>query len=188
MTCGLLGIQKLHRRASADEDLAAVLQSLVGGDVARLEGAPTPLFLREDWEQVVGSMPVFNGDGPMPVEAPEDLVDVSSDDSSEEVEGGEPEEGVDSGAESRAPPLRRRSHALRLPQSDDEDGGEQGGGSLPPIPKKDRTGLVPCGSAPAPGRSAGAPPAPEPLEADPCSRLLGFKFGRRLLESTGNDL
>ena len=27
----------------ADEDLAAVLQSLVGGDVARLEGAPVPL-------------------------------------------------------------------------------------------------------------------------------------------------
>ena len=65
-----------------------------------------PLFLRKDWEQAVGSMPVFNGDGPMPAEAPEDLVDVSSDDSSEEVEGGEPEEGVDSGAESRAPPLR----------------------------------------------------------------------------------
>ena len=29
----------------ADEDLAAVLQSLVEGDVARLEGAPMPLFL-----------------------------------------------------------------------------------------------------------------------------------------------
>ena len=42
----------------ADEDLAAVLQSLVGGNVARLEGAPTPLFLRDDWEQVVESMPV----------------------------------------------------------------------------------------------------------------------------------
>ena len=99
----------------ADEDLAAVLQSLVGGDVARLEDAPTPLFLREDWEQVVGSMPVFNGDGPMPVEAPEDLVDVSSGDSSEEEEEGEREEGVDSEAESRAPPLRRRSCTLRLP-------------------------------------------------------------------------
>ena len=34
--------------ALADGDLAAVLQSLVGGDVARLAGAPTPLFLRDD--------------------------------------------------------------------------------------------------------------------------------------------
>ena len=56
----------------ADEDLAAVLQYLVGGDVARLEGALVPLFLRDDWEQAVDSMPVFNGDGPMPTEVPED--------------------------------------------------------------------------------------------------------------------
>ena len=76
----------------------------LGGDVARLEGAPTPLFLREDWEQVVGSMPVFNRDGPVAAEAPEDPVDVSSGDSSEEKEGGEREEGADSEAESRAPP------------------------------------------------------------------------------------
>ena len=34
--------------ALADGDLAAVLQSLVGGDVARLAGAPTPSFLRDD--------------------------------------------------------------------------------------------------------------------------------------------
>ena len=34
--------------ALADEDLAVVLQSLVGGNVARLEGAPTPFFLRDD--------------------------------------------------------------------------------------------------------------------------------------------
>ena len=73
----------------ADEDLAAVLQSLVGGDVARLEGAPMPLFLRDDWERVVKSIPVFNGDGPVPLEAPEEPVDVPSGDSSEEEEGGE---------------------------------------------------------------------------------------------------
>ena len=42
----------------ADEDLAAVLQSLVGGDMARLEGTPVPLFLRDDSEKVVDSMPV----------------------------------------------------------------------------------------------------------------------------------
>ena len=87
-------------------------------------------------------------------------------------EEGEQEEGVDSEAESRAPPLQRRSRTLRLPQSDDdEDEDEQGGGSLPPVPKKDRTGLIPRGSAPAPRRSADAPPAPELLGADPCSRL-----------------
>ena len=34
--------------ALAAGDLVAVLQSLVGGNVAREEGAPTPLFLRND--------------------------------------------------------------------------------------------------------------------------------------------
>ena len=47
----------LSPAALSDKDLAAVLQSLVGGDVARLEGAPTPLFLFEDWEQVVCHIP-----------------------------------------------------------------------------------------------------------------------------------
>ena len=114
---------------------------------------------------------------------------MSSGDSSEEEEEEEREEGADSEAESRAPPLRRRSRALRLSLSDDdEDDDEPGGGSLPPIPKKDRTGLIPRGSAPAPRRSAGAPPTPELLEADPCSRLSGFKYGRRLLELASDDL
>ena len=36
---------RLSPKVLADEDLAAVLQSLVGADVARLEGAPVPLFL-----------------------------------------------------------------------------------------------------------------------------------------------
>ena len=133
-------------------------------------------------------MPVFNGDGPVPAEVPEEPVDVSSSDSSEEKEEGEREKGTDSEAESRAPPLRRRSHALRLSLSDDdEDDDEQGGGSLPSILKKDRTRLIPRGSAPAPRRSADAPPAPKLLEADPCSRLSGFKYGRRLLELAGDD-
>src|SRR3954468_6324625 len=103
--------------ALGDGDLAAVLQSLVGADVASLEGAPTPLFLRDDWEQVVESMPVFNGDGPVPAEAPEGPVDVSSDDSGEEENGGEREKGPDSeatGGESRAPSLQRKPRALRL--------------------------------------------------------------------------
>src|SRR3954465_5460120 len=39
--------------ALGDEDLTAVLQSLVGGEVARLEGLPAPLFLRDDWKRVV---------------------------------------------------------------------------------------------------------------------------------------
>ena len=63
-----------------------------------MAGAPTPLFLRDDWEQVVKSMPVFNGDGPVPAEAPEDPVDVSSGDSSEEKEEGERKKGPDSEA------------------------------------------------------------------------------------------
>ena len=71
---------------------------------------------------------------------------------------------------------------------DDKDDDEEGGRSLPPFPKKDRTGLIPRGSAPAPRRSADAPPAPELLEADPCSRLSGFKYGRRLLELASDDL
>ena len=148
-----------------------------------------PLFLREDWEQVVGSMPVFNGDGPAPAEAPQDLVDVSSGDSSEEREEVEREKGADSEAESRAPPPRRKSRTLRLSLSDDDEGdGEQGGGSLPPVPKKDRTRLIPHGSAPAPRRSAGSPTSPALLDADPCNRLSGFKYGRRLLEPAGDDL
>ena len=36
-------------------------------------GAPVHLFLRDDWEQVVNSMPTFNGEGLVPAEAPEDL-------------------------------------------------------------------------------------------------------------------
>ena len=161
--------------------------------MARLEGAPTPLFLRDDWEQVVESMPVFNGDGLVPMETPGESVDVSSDDSNEEEEGGEREKGPDSEAtdgESRAPLSRRRSRVLRLSPSDDdgdddEDDGEQDGGSLPPIPKKDRTGLISRGPTPAPGWTA--PSASKLPEVDPSSRLSGFKFGRRPLELTGDD-
>ena len=75
------------------------------------------------------SMPIFNGDGPVPMETPGESVDVSSDDSSEEEEGGEREKGPDSEAtdgESRAPLPRRRSRALRLSPSDDEDDDELG--------------------------------------------------------------
>ena len=82
---------------------------------------------------------------------------------------------------------RRKSLTLHLMPDDDEDGDERGGESSPVIPKKDRTGLVPRGSAPAPRRSADAPPAPEPLEVDPSIRLSGFKFGRRLLEPASDD-
>ena len=35
--------------------------------------APVPLFLRDDWEQVVNAMPTFNGEGLVPAAAPEDL-------------------------------------------------------------------------------------------------------------------
>ena len=74
------------------------------------------------------SMPVFNGDGPVPLEAPEGPVDVPSGDSSKEEEGGERGKGPDSEAtdgESRAPLPRRRSGVLRLsPNDDDEDDNE----------------------------------------------------------------
>ena len=178
--------------ALADGDLAAVLQSLVGGDVARLEGTPTPLFLRDNWEQVVESMPVFKGDGPVPMETLGESVGVSSDDSNEEEEGGEREKGPDSEVthgESRAPLPRRRSRALCLsPSDDDEDDDEQGGGSMPPIPKKDRTRLISRGSAPAPRRTVDAPSPSKLPEVDPSSRLSGFKFGRRLLEPASDNL
>ena len=52
------------------------------------------------------SMSIFNGDGPVPTEAPEEPVDVSSDDSSEEEEGGEREKGLT---------LRRLTESRRLP-------------------------------------------------------------------------
>ena len=91
-----------------------------------------PLFLREDWEQVVNSMPAFNRDGPVPAEVPEDLValatvNVSSGDSSREEEEEEQEEEPDSEAtdgESRASLPQRRSRSLRLMPDDDKDGNE----------------------------------------------------------------
>ena len=58
---------------------------------------------------------------------------------------------------------------------------------MPLIPKKDRTGLISRGSAPAPRRTADAPSASKLPEVDPSSRLSGFKFGRRPLELTGDD-
>ena len=134
------------------------------------------------------SMPVFNGDGLVPVAASEGPVVAPSGDSSEEEDEEEREKGPDSEAtdgESRAPLPRRRPRNLRLSSSDDdEDGDEQVGGSLPLILKKDRTGLISRGSAPAPRQSADAPSA---SEVDPSSRLSGFKFGRRLPELTGDD-
>ena len=67
--------------------MESCIRGVTWGDVERLEGAPTPLLLREDWEQVVESVPA---------EAPEDPVDVSSGDSSEEKEEGEREKGLTS--------------------------------------------------------------------------------------------
>ena len=117
-------------------------------------------------------------------------MNVSSDDSNEEEGEEEREGGRDSEAtdgESRARLPRCRPRTLRLPPSNDEDDDERGGGSLPSISKKARSGLVPLGSAPAPRRSSDVPPASEPLEADPSSQLLGFKYGRRLLELASGD-
>ena len=108
----------LSSEALADENLVAALHSLVGGDVAKPVGAPVPLFLRDDWEQVVNAMPTFNDEGLVPVEAPEGLaalamVNVSSDSSSgSEGEEEAEEEESDSeaaGEESRESFPRRRS-------------------------------------------------------------------------------
>ena len=93
-----------------------------------MEGAPKPLFLRDDWEQVVKSMPVFNGDGLMPVAAFEGPVDVPSGDSSKEEDKEEREKGPDSEAtdgESRAPFPRRKPRSLRLSLSDDDEDGDE---------------------------------------------------------------
>src|SRR4051812_25527742 len=137
--------------AVGEEDVTVVLQSLVGGEAALPEGVPSPLFLRDDWEQVVESMPVFNGDGLVPVVAPEDLVNVSSGDSSGDGGEEEQEAGPDSEAtdgESRAPPLQRKPRPLRLSQSDDDDDDDVlGSMSSPPVPKKGRTGSTPRGSS-----------------------------------------
>ena len=85
---------RLSSEALTDEDLAAALHSLVGGDVASPVDAPVPLFLCDDWEQVVDAMPTFNGEGLVPAAAPEDLavlatVNLSSGSSSGEEEGEE---------------------------------------------------------------------------------------------------
>ena len=127
----------------------------------------------------------------MPVATSEGLVDVPFGDSSKEEDEEEREKGPDSKAtdgESRAPFPRRRPRGLRLSSSDDdEDGDEQVGGSSPPIPKKDRTGMLSRGSVPAPKRTADTPPASGLPEGDPSSRLSGFKYGRKLLEPSSGD-
>ena len=41
--------------------------------MAKPVGAPVPLFLYDDWEEVVNTMPTFNGEGLVPAEAPEGL-------------------------------------------------------------------------------------------------------------------
>ena len=53
----------LSWEALADEDLATALRFLVGEDVEGLEGAYVPLFLRENWQQVVEAMPTFDRSG-----------------------------------------------------------------------------------------------------------------------------
>ena len=62
---------RLSSEALADEDLTAALRFLVGEDVEGLEGAPVPLFLRADLEQVVDAMPTFDGNGLVPAVPPE---------------------------------------------------------------------------------------------------------------------
>ena len=64
-------VLRLSSEALADEDLTAALRFLVGEDVASPKGAPVHLFLCDDWERVVDTMPTFDGDGLVMTEAPE---------------------------------------------------------------------------------------------------------------------
>ena len=65
--------------------------------MASPEGAPIPMFIRDDWELVVNAMPTFNSEGLVPAAAPEDLavlamVNLSSGSSSGEKAEEEAEE------------------------------------------------------------------------------------------------
>ena len=165
-------------------------------------GAPVPLFLCDDWEQVVNAMPTFNSEGLVPAVAPEDLaalamVDVSSGSSSEseEEEEAEEEESVfeATGEESGESVPWLRSRALRYMPDDNDAGAGQGGEDSPLVTRKGRSGLVPPGSVPIPGRSEASPSPPDvasasgPPEADPSCRLSGFKFVQKLLGSASDD-
>ena len=148
-------------------------------------------------------MPTFNGEGLVPAVAPGDLmalpmVNVSSSDSSgsdeEEEEEGEGEfDSEATGEESEKSFPRRRSRTLCSMSDDDETSAGRGGVDSPPVPRKDRSGLVPPGSALAPGRSEASFDLPDassasmPPKADPSCRLSGFKFRRKLLESVNDD-
>ena len=61
---------RVNSAALADEELVAALRLLVGDDVEGLEGAPAPLFLRDNWQQVVDAMPTFDGPGLVPAVPP----------------------------------------------------------------------------------------------------------------------
>ena len=124
-------VLRLSSDALADEDLTACLRFLVGEDVANPEGAPVPLFLRDNWERVVDTMPTFDGVGLVPAEAPEGqaataTVSVSSGDpGGGEVEDEEEDEEHDSeatfeGTGETSP--WRRSSTLRSMPDDDEAG------------------------------------------------------------------
>ena len=144
---------RLSPEALADEDLVATLHSLVGGDVVRPEGAPVPLFLRGDWEQVVNSMPTFNGEGLVPAEVPEDLValamvNISSSDSGreeeEEVEEEESDFEATDGESGKSLP-QCRSRSLRHMPDDDEADDERGRESSPWSEERTGRGWFPAG-------------------------------------------
>lgn len=130
----------LSSAALADEDLTAALRFLVGEDVASPEGAPVPLFLHDNWERVVDTMPTFDGVGLVPAEAPEGqaattMVDLSSDDfgrGEEEDEEEEEERDAEATIEGmgETSPWRRSSALCSLPDHD-EVGARRGGRTRP---------------------------------------------------------
>ena len=141
-------------------------------------------------------MPTFNGEELVPVVAPEDLavlatVNLSSGSSSREEEAEEEASDSEETGEDWGESFpRRRSQALRSMPDDDEASARRGREGSSSVTRKGRSSLVPPGSALVPGGSKAssippdAPSASGPPKAEPRCRLSGFKFGRRLLEST----
>ena len=89
--------------ALADKYLAIALRFLVGEDVEGVEGGHVPLFLCDDWQQVVNAMPTFGGSGLVQEVPPEGQeaaapLELSSDDSHGGEEEDEEEEERDSEA------------------------------------------------------------------------------------------
>lgn len=194
---------RLSSEALTDEDLTAALHSLVGEDVASPVGTPVPLFLHDDWEQVMNAMPTFNGEGLVPAAAPEDLavlatVNLSSGSSSGEKGEEEAEEEAsdseETGEDWGESFPRRRSQALRSMPDDDEASARRGREGSSSVTRKGRSNLVLPGSAlvtggskassiPPDTPSASGPPRLTPAAGSRASSLTGGYLSPRTTSS-----